>query len=167
MSDHFDVIIIGTGAGGGTLAYPRPNEVTRCRWTPRALKVLSTAHELAASSGHIEAADLLLAFESMALAYGDNVVSQALDRVGVRPSIALQCRAPESCPPNRYVSVADFGPSLSPAFSGLVIEEATAMGDDYVGIEHLLLFLARAGVPGVELPYECIRSAILELLAKS
>jgi hypothetical protein len=27
--------------------------------------------------------------------------------------------------------------------------------------------LARAGVPGVELPYECIRSAILELLAKS
>jgi len=129
--------------------------------------VHSTAHEIAAPSGHIEAADLLLAFESVALAYGDNVVSQALDRVGVRPSIALQCRAPESCPPNRYVSVADFGPSLSPAFPGLVIEEATAMGDDYVGIEHLLLFLARAGVPGVELPYERIRSAILELLAKS
>src|SRR6185503_11988184 len=149
------------------LEYPRPNEVTRCLWTPRALKVLSTAKGIATPSGHIEPSDLLLAFESVALAYGDNVVSQTLARVGVRPSIALQCRAPESCPPNSYVSVADFGPSLSPVFPRLVIEEATAMGDDYVGIEHLLLFLARAGVPGVELPYERIRSAILELLGKS
>jgi len=129
--------------------------------------VLSTAKEIAAPSGHIEASDLLLAFESAALAYGDNVASQALSRVGVLPSIALQARAPEACPPNRYVSVADFGPSLSSVFPRLVIEEATAMGDDYVGIEHLLLFLARVGVPGVELPYERIRSAILDLLGKS
>jgi hypothetical protein len=46
-----------------------------------------------------------------------------------------------------------------------VIEEAKAMGDDYVGTEHLLLFLARVGVPDVGLSYEQIRNIILELRA--
>jgi hypothetical protein len=48
-------------------------------------------------------------------------------------------------------------------FPALAVEEAEAMGDDYVGAEHLLLFLAHAGLPGVDLPYERIRNAILEL----
>jgi len=153
-----------------SLDYPQNNEIInhpKCGWTPRAIKVLSTAKAIAAPVGQVEAPDLLLALESVALAYGENVASQALARVGVRPSIALGRQSPESCPPNRYVSLAEFGPSLSGVFPGLVIEEATAMGNDYVGIEHLLLFLARAGVPGVELPYERIRQIILELMGRS
>jgi hypothetical protein len=117
--------------------------------------------------GRIEAEHLLLALESVALAYGDNVISRALTRVGVRPSVALGRQASESCPPNRRVSLAEFSPLFSGTFPGLVIEEATAIGNDYVGIEHLLLFLARVGVPGVELPYERIRHTILELMGRS
>jgi hypothetical protein len=143
-----------------TLDYPR-------RWTPRAIKVLSTAKVIAASTGHIEPQDLLLAFESVALDTGSNVASDALSCVGIQPSVALTREAPKLCPPNMYVSPADFGPSLTSAFPDLVVEEATAMGCDYVGIEHLLLLLARVGVPGIELPYDRIRKTILELMGKS
>ena len=153
-----------------SLHYPTREEAAKHpwgRWTPRAIKVLSTAKAIAAQSGPIEAEHLLLAIESVALAYGENVASQALARVGVHPSLALGRTLPESCPPNRYVSLNEFGPSLSGTFPGLVIEEATGMGNDYVGIEHLLLFLARAGVAGVDLPYERIRQAVLELRERS
>ncbi len=37
------------------------------------------------------------------------------------------------------------------------------IGHDYIGTEHLLLCLARIGVPGVELPYERIRTTVIEL----
>jgi hypothetical protein len=153
-----------------SLDYPKHNEISNhpeCRWTPRAIKVLSTAKAIAVPVGHIEAEHLLLAFESVALEDGENVASQALARAGIRPSVALGRPAPGSCPPNSYVSLAEFGPSLSGVFPSLVIEEATAMGNDYVGLEHLLLFLARAGVPGVKLPYEPIRQTILELTGRS
>lgn len=152
------------------LDYPKADEIIdhpACRWTPRAIKVLSTAKAIAGPSACIEAQHLLLAFESVASAYGENVVSRALDRIGVRPSTALGKRAPGSCPKNRYVSLKEFGPSVRGFFPDLVVEEAKQMGQDYVGIEHLLLFLARVGVVGVELPYERIRQTILELMGRS
>ena len=130
------------------------------RWTPRAMKVLVTAKAISGPSGRIEVEDLLLAFESVARATGENPASRALARVGIRPSVVLGRRAPEPCPANRRLSLAEFGPSLSATFPSGVIEEAAAMGDDYVGIEHLLLFLAKIGVPGVELSYERIHQAI-------
>ena len=64
------------------------------------------------------------------------------------------------------LSCEDFDPSLGD-FSTLVVEEAAAMGDSHLGIEHLLLFLARIGVPGVDLPYERIKQAWLQLMGKS
>src|SRR3977135_358831 len=104
-----------------SLEYPKQNEIINhpgCRWTPRAIKVLSTAKAIAAPVGHIEPEHLLLALESVALAYGENVASRALARVGIRPSAVLRRQAPESCPPNGYVSLAEFGPSLSATFPG-------------------------------------------------
>ena len=108
-----------------------------------------------------------MAFEAVALDTGANVASEALSCVGIQPSVALARALPKSCPPNMCVSPADFGPSLASVFPNLVIEEAAAMGCDYVGIEHLLLFLARVGVPGIELPYDRIRPKIIELMGQS
>ena len=131
------------------------------------MKVISTAKAIAAPPRGISKEDLLLAMESVALQCGDNVASRALARVGVHPSTALGRPVPETCPPNRHVSPAEFDPSLSAVFPALAIEEARGMDNDYVGIEHLLLFLARVGVPGVDLPYDRIRQIILELFRLS
>ena len=153
-----------------SLDYPKADEIVNhpaCRWTPRANKVLSTAKAVAGPSGCIEAEHFLLAFEAVSSTYGENVVSRVLDRIGVCPSAALGKPAPDCCPANRYVSLKEFGPSVRAFFPGLVIEEARQMGDNYVGIEHLLLFLARVGVAGVELPYERIRKTIREVMGKS
>jgi hypothetical protein len=149
-----------------SLEYPTPEMKTAPghpwgRWTPRAIRLLSAAKAIAGPSAQIEAEDLLLAFEAVALATGENPASRALAVVGIRPSVALGRCAPETCPPNRRVSLPEFGPSLSSVFPNGVIEEAAAMGDDYVGIEHLLLFVAKVGVHGVELPYARIHEAIL------
>ena len=149
-----------------SLDYPTRTEAIEKpwgRWTPRAIKLLTTAKAIAGPGGQIEPQHLLLAFESVELGTGENPASQTLAHLGIRPSVALGSPAPQSCPPNRYISPSEFGPALSPLFPALVVEEAEAMGDDYVGVEHLLLFLARAGVPGVDLPYERIRDTIVEL----
>jgi len=137
------------------------------KWTPRAWKVISTARAIAAPARRIGKEDLLLAMESVALEYGDNVAPLALARMGVRPSAVLSRQAPETCPPSRPVSPAEFDASLSAIFPALVIDEARGMGNDYMGIEHLLLFLARTGVPGVDLSYDRIRQTILELMGQS
>ena len=149
-----------------SLDYPTREEALKKpwgRWSPRVIKVLTTAKAIAGPASHIEPEHLLLAFESVELGTGENPASQALARVGIRPSVLLGSPAPEACPPNHYIAPSEFGPALSPLFPALVIDEAKAMGDDHVGVEHLLLFLARAGVPGVDLPYERIRETILEL----
>jgi hypothetical protein len=136
------------------------------KWTPRAVKVISTAGAIASPAQGITGNDLLLALESVAQVYGDNVASRALTHVGIRPSTALGRPAPESCPPNRDVSTAELAASLSGVFPALAIEEARSVGNDYVGIEHLLLFLARIGVPGVDLPYARIRETIHKLMGR-
>jgi hypothetical protein len=133
------------------------------RWTPAVIKVITTAREIAGPTAHIAPEHLLLAFESTESVLGDYVAWQALARVGVRPSAVLGRPAPELYPRNRYIPLSRFSPALAGVFPALAIEEAKAMGDDYVGADHLLLFLARSGVPGVELPYERIRKTILEI----
>jgi hypothetical protein len=125
--------------------------------------VLTTAKAIAGPTAHIEPEHLLLAFESAELVLGNGIAWQVLARVGIRPSAALGRPAPEPSPRNRYIPLSEFDSTLSRVFPALAIEEAKAMGDDHVGVEHLLLFLARAGVPGVDLPYERIRETILEL----
>ena len=132
-------------------------------WTPAAIRVLSAAKAIAGAAAQIEPEHLLLGFESAEPDLGDGIAWRALARLGLRPSALLGCPAPEPCPRNRHVPISEFGLALSSVFPAFAIEEAEAMGDDYVGAEHLLLLLARAGVPGVGLQYERIRKEILEL----
>jgi hypothetical protein len=149
-----------------SLEYPTRDEAIKQpwgRWTPAVMRVLTTAKEIAGPASNIEPEHLLLAFESAEPILGDGIAWQVLARIGVRPSGVLERPAPEICSPNRYISLTEFGPALSRGFPALVVEEAKAIGDDYVGAEHLLLFLARAGVPGVELPYDRIQTTIREL----
>jgi hypothetical protein len=151
-----------------SLDYPTLDEARKHpwgRWTPQVIKVLATAKAIAGARARIDPEHLFLAFESVELEIGDRSAWPALERVGIRPSLVLGRPAPSKCPRNRYIALSDFGPALSSVFPTLVIEEAKAMGDDYVGTEHLLLFLARVGVPGVDLSYEQIRKIILELRA--
>ena len=133
------------------------------RWTPAVIRVLSAAKAIAGPAAQIELGHLLLGFESAEPDLGDGIAWQALTRLGVRPSALLGRPAPGPCPRNRYVPLSEFSLVVSRVFPALAIQEAEAMGDDYVGAEHLLLLLARAGVPGVDLPYERIRKEILEL----
>lgn len=133
------------------------------RWTPAAIRVLTAAKANAGPAAQIEADHLLLGFESAEPDLGDGIAWRALARLGVRPSTLLGRGAARSCPRNSYVPLPEFGPVVSRLFPGLAIEEAEAIGDDFVGAEHLLLLLARAGVPGVDLPYERIREEILVL----
>ena len=137
------------------------------KWTPRAAVVLATAKMSASAHGRISAADLLLAIEATTVAHGENVASRTLKLLGVQPSTALARPASKACLRNRDLEIEDFDSSLSGVFPTLVIDEAKAMGSDYVGIEHLLLFLARVGVTGIDLPYERIRQTILGLMGKS
>jgi hypothetical protein len=136
------------------------------KWTPRAGVVLATAKMSASSRGPISAADLLLAIEATSLAHGENIASRTLKVLAVQPSTALARPAPTPCLGYRDLRIEDFDRSFSGQFPALVIDEAKAMGNNYVGIEHLLLFLARVGVTGIDLPYEQIRQTILELMGK-
>jgi hypothetical protein len=152
-------------AGGMTLDYPTGEQARGQpwgRWTPAVIRVLTAAKTIAGPAAKIEAEHLLLGFESAEPDLGDGIAWQALARVGIRPSAHLGRPAPEPCARNRYVPLSEFGPGVSRVFPALAIEEAVAMGDDYVGAEHLLLFLARANIPGVDLPYERIRKEVLE-----
>ena len=132
-------------------------------WTPRALKVVATARAIASPNCGIKADDILLAIEAVASDTGDHPASKALAALGIRPSAALNRAAPEVCPPSSFVSWEAFDHSLSGIFPALVYEEARSLGSDHIGTEHLLLFLARSGVRGVDLPYECIRQTVVEL----
>ena len=147
------------------LDYPTREQASKQpwgRWTPAVIRLLTTAKAIAGPVG-IEPEHLLLAFESAEPDLGDGVAWRALARVGVRPSVLLGRPAPEPCQSSRYVPLSEFGPAISRVFPAVAVEEAEANGDDYVGAEHLLLLLARTGVPGVDLPYERIRKEILEL----
>jgi len=132
-------------------------------WTPAVIRVLTTAKAIAGPAAQIELEHLLLAFESAEPDLGDGVAWRALARVGVRPSVLLGRPAPDPSPRNHYVPLSEFGQAVSSVFPTVAVQEAEAIGDDYVGAEHLLLLLARVGVPGVDLPYERIRKEILEL----
>lgn len=150
-----------------SLDYPTHEKAGRepwGRWTPAVIRVLSTAKAIGGSEAQIQPEHLLLAFESVELEIGDRAAWPALARLGIRPSVVLGREAPKKCPPNRYISVSELAPPFSNFPTG-VIDEAKAMGDNYVGTEHLLLFLAQVGVPGVDLSHERIRKTIVELRA--
>lgn len=131
------------------------------KWTPRAVAVLATAKALASSGRRICGADLLLALEC-----GDHEVSRVLRQLGISPSTVLGRAAPAVWSYNTELYWEDFDCSLS-EFPKLVLAEAVAMDDRYLGIEHLLLFLARIGVSGIDLPYDRIKKTWLEIMDRS
>ncbi|SRR6266436_4511208 len=131
------------------------------KWTPRAGVVLVTAKELASPTGRITAGHILLALEC-----GDHQVSRVLRLLAISPSAALGRPAPSSWSHEMDLYCEDFDSSLKD-LSRLVIEEAKAMGDNYLGIEHLLLVLARVGVPGVDLPYDRIKQTWYKVMGRS
>jgi hypothetical protein len=133
-----------------SLDYPTREQASKHpwgRWTPAVIRVLTAAKAIAGPTAHIEPEHLLLGFEAAEPELGDGIAWQALARLGVRLSGLLGRPAPEPCPRSRYVPLSEFGPAVSRLFPVHAIIEAQAMGDDYVGAEHLLLLLARAGVP--------------------
>jgi hypothetical protein len=129
------------------------------------MKVLATARAIAAPA-RITTEHLLLALEAVGVVTGDHPGSRVLARLDISPSAVLKRTLPGSCPPNSYASWDAFDDSLSGVFPALVIEEAQKIGHNYIGTEHLLLFLARVGVPGVVLPYERVRSILIEIQAQ-
>jgi len=129
-------------------------------WTPRAVAVLATAKHLSLADHRITAGDILLALEC-----GDHQVSCVFRSLGISPSVALGRPVPASWALKRNLSSEDFDASLA-GFPQLVSEEAEGMGDSHLGIEHLLLFLARVGVAGVDLPYEKIKQAWLTIMGR-
>jgi hypothetical protein len=131
------------------------------KWTPRARAVLSTAKSLAAPKRRILGSDLLLALE-----WGDQQVSQVLRRLEIFPSSALGRCAPESWFLGNKLYEKDFDRSVR-SLPALAVEESKGMGDSHVGIEHILLALARVGVPGVNLPYEGLKKAWLARMGRS
>jgi hypothetical protein len=131
------------------------------KWTPRARAVLSTAKALAVPKRRILAADLLLALEC-----GEHQVSQVLRRLEIFPSSALGRCAPELWVLCNKLYEKDFDPSVR-SLSGLAVEESKCMGDSHVGMEHILLALARVGVPGVNLPYDSLKKAWLAKMGRS
>ena len=133
------------------------------RWTPAVIRVLAAAKAIAGPTSQIGPEHLLLGFESAEPDLRNGIAWQALARHGIRSSALLGRPVPEPCKQNHYVPLSEFIHAASRQFPAGAIEEALSMGDDYVGAEHLLLFLARPGVAGVELPYEHIRKGILEL----
>ena len=135
--------------------------IEQSRWTPRAGAVLATAKELAAPTGRITAEHILLALEC-----GDHEVSRVLRVLAISPSAALGWPAPSSWSRRTDLYCEDFDSSLR-ELPQLVIEEAKAMGDSYLGIEHLLLALARVGVPGVDLPYDRIKQTWCQVMGRS
>ncbi len=60
----------------------------------------------------------------------------------------------------------DFDKSLGDVRRGAA-EESAELGDRHCGIEHLLLFLARHGVAGVDLPYDQIKRKWLEMMGRT
>jgi hypothetical protein len=135
--------------------------IEQSNWTPRAGAVLATAKELAVPTGRITADHILLALEC-----GDHEVSRVLWLLAISPSAALGRPAPGSWSRKMDLYCEDFDSSLRD-LPQLVIEEAKAMGDSYLGIEHLLLVLVRVGVPGVDLPYDRIKQTWYQVMGRS
>jgi len=139
---------------------PLPTSSTpfqKANWTPGSLKVLATAKRLASGSG-IGPYHLLLALEA-----GDSIAAQTLRLLGISPSAALGHTAPITLVPDDELYYEDFALDFRTVFPLVAIEETKSIGTWYLGSEHLLLLLARIGVPGVALPYDAIRQTILEL----
>jgi hypothetical protein len=133
----------------------------KANWTPRALEVLATAKKLASADGPVTADHLLLALE-----VGETVASQVLRRLAISPSTALGHSPPAALSPDGDLYYGDFETSLSEVFPRVAYEESKSVGAWYFGTEHLLLMLARRGTPGVDLQYDSIRQATLEVLKK-
>lgn len=89
-----------------------------------------------------------------------------LHRLAIFPSTALGLKAPESWVLRTELYQQDFEASLG-SLAQLAAEESKAMGDSHIGMEHILLAVARVGVPGVTLPYDRIREAWLERMGRS
>jgi ATP-dependent Clp protease ATP-binding subunit ClpA len=134
-------------------------QIEQDRWTPRAIAVLSTAKDLALPH-LISASHILLALET-----GNHQVSRLLKNLAISPSAMLGQRAPSSWSRKTELYHEDFDRSLH-ELPHLAFEEAKAMGDSHVGIEHLLLFLAHTGVPGVDLSYARIKQEWLRLMER-
>jgi hypothetical protein len=69
--------------------------------------------------------------------------------------------------PDGELYLDDFSADLRRDFPDLAIAEARRMGWSYLGTDCLLLFLARVQVPGVELSYDAVRQAIMEINGSS
>jgi hypothetical protein len=134
-----------------------PAPFQKANWTPGSLKVLATAKRLA-SGGGIGPHHLLVALE-----VGDGIAAQTLRRLHISPSAALGHTAPTVLAPDGELYYEDFAADIRAVFPRVAIEETKSIGTWYLGSEHLLLLLARTGVPGVALPYDTIRQTILEL----
>jgi hypothetical protein len=131
-------------------------------WTPRAVAVISTAKSMAASFNRgILPEDILLALEC-----GEHQVSQVLHRLGIFPSALLGRKRAELWVRRTQLYDQDFDASLG-SLPRMAAEESKAIGDSHIGMEHILLALARVGVPGVTLPYGPIREAWVERMGRS
>jgi hypothetical protein len=129
----------------------------KANWTPRALEVFATAKALT-SPDSITARHLLLALEA-----GDTVASKVFKRLGILPSAVLGCPAPTGLLPDGELYIEDFDDDFRRVFPGMAVTEAKDMGWQYLGTDCLLLLLARTGVSGVDLRYERVREAIIEV----
>ena len=134
--------------------------IEKSKWTPRAVAVLATAKDMAFPGHQIKANDLLLA-----LASGNHEISRLLKRLAISPSAAPWRVTPGPRWPVKELCREDFDVSLDD-LQRLVLGEADALRDSRLGIEHLLLALARIGVPGVDLPYERIKKTWLEMMGR-
>jgi hypothetical protein len=143
-------------ASGG----PVLREVPKQQWTPRTGAVLATAKTLASpDGGRIRPCHILLALQT-----GDHIASQVLKDFGINPAASLGRPAPDTWVLTGWESLTfdDFDASLALFFAREVFSETRAMGGQYLGIEHLLLLVARLGVSGLELPYDKMRQRICE-----
>jgi hypothetical protein len=102
----------------------------------------------------------------VALECEDHQISRLLRQLAIFPSAAFSRATPEAWSRKTELYWEDFDSTLGD-FPRIVLEGASAMGDSYIGMEHLLLFLARIGVAGIDLPYDCIKQTWLEIMGWS
>jgi hypothetical protein len=125
-------------------------------WTTVALQVLATAKHL--GSGCIQSRHLLLACEA-----GDGLASRILKRLSVSPSAVFGTTAPKALIQESDLYYEDFSTDFREIFPHTTFAEAKITGCPYVGSEHLLLMLAKTGVPGASLSYDFILKTVFDL----
>ena len=120
--------------------------------TTRAREALSTAVREAASAGnpHVEPVHVLLAL----LAQPEGTAAPLLKAVGADPSVVAAAAAQAAAALPRASGASVAAPSLARATYEVMTvagDQATALGDEYVSTEHLLVGLAKVASPAAEL----------------